>query len=87
MKKCPPLYRRNQEIEKSKGKKQVKKREKPDEEVVRELVLKRFQRQKKVFGKAELEQMPVQKAQDHTIELKERFVPRKGKVYTLLSEE
>jgi len=42
MKKCPPLYRRNQEIEKSKGKKQVKKREKPDEEVVRELVLKRF---------------------------------------------
>jgi len=39
---CPPLYRRNQKIEKNEGKKQVRRREKPDEEVVRELVLKRF---------------------------------------------
>ena len=31
--------------------------------------------------------MPVQKAWDHAIELKERFVPRKGKVYVLLREE
>ena len=87
MTRCLPLYGRNQEIGKSKVKKQVKREEKPDEEIVRELVLKRFQRQKKVFGKAESEQMPVQKAWDHAIELKKGFVPRKGKVYILSREK
>ena len=42
MTRCLPLYGRNQEIGKSKVKKQVKREEKPDEEIVRELVLKRF---------------------------------------------
>ena len=36
-----------------------------------------------MFGKAELECMSVQKAQDYVIELKEMFVPRKRKVYLL----
>jgi len=36
-----------------------------------------------VFGKAESERMPVRKPWDHAIELKEGFVPRKGKVYSL----
>jgi len=40
-----------------------------------------------VFGKRELERMPVRKAWDHAIELKEGFVPKKGKVYSLLREE
>jgi len=40
-----------------------------------------------VFGKKESERMPVRKAWDHTIELKEGFTPRKGKVYSLLREE
>ena len=31
--------------------------------------------------------MPVQKTWDHAIELKEGFMPRKGKVYSLLREE
>jgi len=31
--------------------------------------------------------MPVRKAWDHAIELKEGFVPKKGKVYSLLREE
>jgi len=31
--------------------------------------------------------MPVRKAWDHAIELKERFIPRKGKVYSLSREE
>jgi len=31
--------------------------------------------------------MPVQKAWDHTIELKERFTPKKRKVYSLSREE
>ena len=51
----PPLCGRNQEIEKSKRKKQVRRREKPNEKVVRELVPKRFWRWKKVFGKVKLE--------------------------------
>ena len=31
--------------------------------------------------------MPVQKAWDHAIELKEEFMPKKRKVYSLLREE
>jgi len=31
--------------------------------------------------------MPVQKAWDHVIELKEGFMPKKGKVYSLSREE
>ena len=84
---CLLLYGKNQEIEKSKEKKQVRKEEKPDEEVVRELVLKRFWKQKKVFEKTESERMLVQKAQNHAIELKKGFVPRKGKVYILSREK
>ena len=34
-----------------------------------------------------MEHMPVQKAWDHAIELKERFIPKKGKVYSLSREE
>jgi len=34
-----------------------------------------------------LEGIPVQKAWDHAIELKERFVPKKRKVYLLSREE
>ena len=41
----------------------------------------------KVFGKKQLERMPIRKVWDHTIKVKERFVPRKGKVYPLLREE
>jgi len=36
-----------------------------------------------VFGKAESERILVRKPWDHAIELKEGFVPRKGKVYSL----
>jgi len=31
--------------------------------------------------------MPIQKIWDHAINMKEKFVPRKGKVYLLLREE
>jgi len=50
-------------------------------------VPKRFWKWRKVFGKAESERMPVQKPWDHAIELKENFVPRKGKVYLLSRDE
>jgi len=66
-------------------KRKVKRTEKDeDEEVLRELVPKRFWKWKKVFGKREL---PVRKAWDHAIELKEVFTPKKGKVYSLSREE
>ena len=40
-----------------------------------------------MFGKKELERIPVQKTWDHTIELKEGFVLKKEKVYSLSREE
>jgi len=82
---CPPICgKKKQEGER----KEVKKAEKDkDEEVLRKLVPKRFWRWKKVFGKKESERMPVQKTWDYVIELKEGFVPRKGKMYSLLREE
>jgi len=58
-----------------------------NEEALKKLVPKRFWKWKKVFGKKESERMPVQKAWDHAIELKEGFTPKKGKVYLLSREE
>jgi len=34
-----------------------------------------------------LERIPIWKIWDHVIDMKERFVPRKGKVYLLSREE
>jgi len=41
----------------------------------------------KVFRKKKLERMPMRKMWDHTIEVKEGFVPRKRKIYPLSREE
>ena len=80
---CPPIYRkRKQEMQ---GRKQVRKTEK--EKTVEELVPRRFWKWKKVFGKEESERMSTRKPWDHAIELKEGFVSRKGKVYSLLREK
>ena len=57
------------------------------EKTVEKLVPKRFWKWKKMFGKAESERMLVQKTQDHAIELKKGFVPKKRKVYSLSREE
>jgi len=40
-----------------------------------------------VFGKKQSERMPTRKLWDHAIEVKEGFMPQKGKVYLLLREE
>jgi len=37
----------------------------------------------KVFEKKDLERMPMRKAWDHAIDLREGFVPKKGKIYLL----
>jgi len=72
----------------NKRKRRKKKIEKDkDEETLRKLVPERFWKWKKVFGKKESERMPVRKAWDHAIELKEGFLPKKGKVYSLSREE
>jgi len=51
------------------------------------LVPKRFHRWIKVFGKKQSERMPTRKLWDHAIDVKEGFMPRKGKVYPLSREE
>jgi len=50
-------------------------------------VPRRFWKWKRVFRKRESERIPVQKAWDYTIELKEGFMPKKEKVYSLSREE
>ena len=40
-----------------------------------------------MFGKKQSERMPTRKVWDHAIDMKEEFVPRKGKVYSLSREE
>ena len=57
------------------------------EEEAKKLVLERFHRWIKVFGKKQSERMPMRKLWDHTIDVKEGFMPRKGKVYPLSREE
>jgi len=85
MTRCPPICGKEKREE---VKKEVKKAEKDeDEEVLRKLVPRKFWKWKKVFGKKESERMPVRKAWDHAIELKEGFVPKKGRVYSLSREE
>ena len=54
---------------------------------VRKLVQEKFHRWIKVFGKKQSERMPTRKLWDHAIDVKEGFMPRKGKVYPLSREE
>ena len=54
---------------------------------VKKLVPEQFHRQIKVFSKKQSERMPTWKIWDHTIDIKEGFVPRKGKVYLLSRKE
>ena len=53
----------------------------------KKLVPKRFHRWIKIFGKKQSERMPTRKVWDHAIDMKEGFIPRKGKVYLLSREE
>jgi len=57
------------------------------EEEAKKLVPENFHRWIKVFGKKQSERMPTRKLWGHAIEVKEGFVPRKGKVYPLSREE
>jgi len=64
--------------------------EKEDEEedlmelrTIDEMVPQRFHKYLKVFKKKESERMPMRKAWDHAIDLREGFVLKKGKIYPL----
>jgi len=53
----------------------------------KKLVPEKFYRWIKVFGKKQSERMLTRKVWDHAIDIKEGFVPRKGKMYPLSREE
>jgi len=53
----------------------------------KKLVPEKFHKWIKVFGKKQSERMPTRKLWDHAIDVKEGFMPRKGKVYPLSREE
>ena len=57
------------------------------EEEAKKLALEKFHQWIKVFGKKQSERMPTWKIWDYAIELKESFVPKKGKVYLLSKKE
>ena len=48
-----------------------------------EMVPRQFHKYLKVFEKKDSERMPTRKAWDHAIDLREGFVPKKGKIYPL----
>ena len=56
-------------------------------EEAKKLVLEKFYRWIKIFEKKQSEKMPTRKVWDHAIDVKKRFVLRKGKVYPLSREE
>ena len=53
----------------------------------KKLVPEKFHKWIKVFGRKQSKRMLIRKVWDHVIEVKEGFVPRKGKVYPLSREE
>ena len=54
-----------------------------DLKATEEMVPRQFHKYLKVFEKKELERMLTRKAWDHAIDLKEGFVPKKGRIYLL----
>ena len=53
----------------------------------KKLVPEKFHKWINVFGKKQSERMPTRKLWDHAIDVKEGFMPTKGKVYPLSREE
>ena len=57
------------------------------EKTAEELVPKEYHQYLKVFSKEKSERMPIRKPWDHTIELKDMFKPKKGRLIPLSHEE
>ena len=60
---------------------------KADHRKIERIVLQKFLKWKKVFGKVESKRMPTRKIWDHAIDLKETFKPKKGRIYSLSKNE
>ena len=58
-----------------------------NEEEAKKLVLEYFHKWIQIFVKKASKRMPTRKLQNHAIETKKEFVPRKGKVYLLSREK
>jgi len=58
-----------------------------DHRKIKEIVLKKFLKWKRVFGKVESKRMPKRKVWNHAIDLKETFKLRKGRIYPLSKNE
>ena len=58
-----------------------------DHRKIEEIVLQKFLKWKKMFGKVELKRMLTRKVWDHTIDLKEIFKPKKGRIYLLFKNK
>jgi len=58
-----------------------------DREKMKEIVPQKFHKWLKVFKKVEPERMPTRKPWDHSINLREDFVPRKGRTYLMSRQE
>ena len=66
----------------------VEEKENEEEDLIKlrateEMVPRRFHKYLKVFEKKDSERMPTRKTWDHAIDLREGFVPKKGKIYPL----
>ena len=66
----------------------MEEKEKEEEDLIElkvtdEIVSRRFHKYLKVFEKKDSERMLTRKAWDHAIDLREGFVPKKGKIYLL----
>ena len=53
----------------------------------KKMVPEKFHKWIKVFGKKQSERIPTRKMWDHVVDVKERFVLRKGKMYLLSREK
>ena len=70
-------------IERIMEEKEEEKKDLIELKVTEEMVPRQFHKYLKVFEKKDSERMPMRKAWDHVIDLREGFVLKKGKIYPL----
>ena len=81
-------WKKQEEKEEKRGRQAIEEEE--DEIKIREteeMVPRWFHKYLKVFEKKNSERMPMRKTWDHVIDLREGFMPKKGKIYPLLRVE
>jgi len=64
-----------------------KKKVEADYRKIEEIVLRKFLKWRKVFGKIESERIPTRKIWDYAIDLKETFKLQKRKIYPLFKDK